>query len=100
MNKQGIESVKPLYLIVKNLVDCVEKIRGSTDKYLVADESNKKVVDIFDKLFKFVKNKISRFDRDEIIFGSSNDEKICDVNKIRFSSDVDLPLNTLVEFHY
>ena len=55
-----INSINPLYLIVGNLFGCVEKIQGSNDRYLVIDRSNsKKVIDIFDKLFMFIKNKIN-----------------------------------------
>ena len=37
-----IKSVNPLYLIVKNLFGRVEKIEGSSDRYLVVDENNKR----------------------------------------------------------
>ena len=37
-----INCVKPLHLIVKNLPGRIEKIEGSSDRYLVVDESNKK----------------------------------------------------------
>ena len=37
-----IDSVNPLYLIIRNLVGRVEKIQGSSDRYLVVDESNKR----------------------------------------------------------
>ena len=48
-----INSVNPLYLIVKNLVGRLEKIEGSSNRYLVVDESNKEVIDVFNKLWKF-----------------------------------------------
>ena len=35
---------------------------------------------------------------DKITFGNA-DNKISEYNKLRFSSDVDLPLNTLIKFH-
>ena len=35
---------------------------------------------------------------DKITFGNA-DNKINEYNKLRFSSDVDLPLDTLIEFH-
>ena len=37
-----INSVNPLYLIIRNLIGCIEKIEGPSDGYLVVDESNKK----------------------------------------------------------
>ena len=50
----------PLYLNIRNLVGRIEKIEGSSDRYLVADESNKKVISAFDKLWKFIKDEINR----------------------------------------
>ena len=89
-----------MYLIVRNLFGRVEKIEGSSDRYLVIDESNKKVIDAFDKLFKFIKDKINELIKrnDKITFGNA-DNKIIGCNELKFSSDVDLPLDTLIEFH-
>ena len=56
----NIDSVNPLYLIIRNLVDRIEKIEGSSDRYLVVDESNKKVINVFDKLWNFIKDEINR----------------------------------------
>ena len=42
-----INSVKPLYLSVKSLLGSVEKIDGSSYRYLVIDKSNIKVIDVF-----------------------------------------------------
>ena len=88
--EDDINSINPLYLIFKRLLGGIEKIEGSSDRYLVVDENNKEVVNVFDKLRKFIK--------DEITFGNA-DNKISEYNKLRFSSDVDLPLDTLIEFH-
>ena len=76
------------------------KIQGSSDRYLVVDESNKEVINVFDKLWKFIKDEINRLIKrnDKITFGNA-DNKIREYNKLRFSSDVDLPLDTLIEFH-
>ena len=94
-----LDSVNPLYLIVRNLVGHIEKIEGSSDRYLVVDESNKKVINVFDKLWKFIKDEINRLIKknDKITFGNANN-KINEYNKLRFNSDVDLPLNMLMEF--
>ena len=98
----NINNVNPLYLIVKNVVGRVEKIKGSSDRYLVVDESNKKIINVFDKLWSFVKSKIDKKDSDgdgdKIVFGKV-DGKITGYNKLRFSSDVDYPSDTLIEFH-
>ena len=53
-----IDSINPLYLIVRHLFGRVEKIQGSSDRYLVVDESNKKVISVFDKLWKFIKDEL------------------------------------------
>ena len=95
-----INSFSPLYLVVRHLFGRVEKIQGSSDRYLVADENNKEVINVFDKLWKFIKDEINRPIKrnDKITFGNA-DNKINEYNKLRFSSDVDLPLDTLIEFH-
>ena len=95
-----INSINPLYLIVRHLFGRVEKIQGSSDRYLVVDENNKEVINVFDKLWKFIKDKINGLIKrnDKITFGNA-DNKIIEYNKSRFSSDIDLPLDTLIEFH-
>ena len=87
--EDDINSTYPLYLIVKRLLGRIEKIEGSSDRYLVVDENNKEVINVFDKLWNFIEDKIT--------FGNV-DNKISEYNKFRFSSDVDLPLDTLIEF--
>ena len=84
-----INSMYPLYVIVKRLLGRIEKIEGSSARYFVVDENNKEVINVFDKLWKFIE--------DEITFGNA-DNKISEYNKLRFSSDVDFSLDTLIEF--
>ena len=98
--KDDINSNNPLHLIVRHLFGRIEKIEGSSDRYLVVDENNKEVINVFDKLWKFIKDEINRLKKrnDKITFGNA-DNKISEYNKLRFSSDVDLPLDTLIEFH-
>ena len=95
-----ISDISPLYLVARHLFGCVEKIQGSSDRYLVVDENNNEVINVFDKLWKFIKDEIKRLisRNDKITFGNA-DNKINEYNKLRFSSDVDLPLDTLIEFH-
>ena len=96
----NINSINSLYLIVRHLFGRVEKIQGSSDWYLVVDENNKEAISVFDKLWKFIKDEINRLIKksDKVTFGTI-DDKIIEYNKLRFSSDVDLPLDTLIEFH-
>ena len=78
-----INSAKPLYLSVKGLLGSVEKIDGSNDRYLVIDKSNTKVINVFNTLREYIENKVIL-------------DKIDGFDKIRFSSDIDLPLGALI----
>ena len=97
MNKPqyNINSINRLYLIVKDLVGNVEKIKGSEDRYLVIDESNKEFINVFHKLFDFIEKKIKNDNK--VNFRA--DAKIIGYNKLRFSSDVDLSLDRPIKFH-
>ena len=83
------ENKYPLYFVINRLFGHIEKIEGSSDRYLVVNISNEKIINISDKLCKFIEN--------EITFNNSSN-KIKEYNKLRFSSNVDLPLNKLIEF--
>ena len=78
-----------MYFVVNRLFGHIEKIKGSSDKYLVVNINNKKIINVFDELWKFMKNKIT---------SSNSSNKIKEYNKLRFNSNVDLPLDTLIEF--
>ena len=80
-----INNVKPLYLNVESFLGSVEKIDESNDRYLVIDKSNIKVINVFNTLREYIENKI--------IF-----DKIDGFDKIRFNSDIDLPLGPLIQF--
>ena len=58
------------------------------------------MINILDKLFLFIKDVIDKTIKssDKITFGNM-DNKMTGYSKLRFSSDVDLPLDTLIEFH-
>ena len=83
--KYDINSIKPLYLNVESLLVRVEKIDESNDRYLVIDKSNIKVIKVFNTLREYIENKVIL-------------DKIDGFDKIRFSSDIDLPLGTLIQF--
>ena len=87
--EDDINSINPLYFIFKRLFGRIEKIEGSSNRYLVIDENNKEVINVFDKLWNFIEDKIT--------FGNA-DNKISEYNKLRFSSNIDLALDTLIEF--
>ena len=71
-----INSVSPLYLVVRHLFGRVEKIQGSSDRYLVVDENNKEVINVFDTLWKFIKDEINRLIKrnDKITFGNADNK--------------------------
>ena len=56
----NIDSVNLLSLVIKHIYARVEKIEGSSDRYLVIDRSNTGLINIFDKLFSFIKDKIDK----------------------------------------
>ena len=77
--------MKPLYLSIESLLGSVEKIYESNDRYLVIDKSNIKVINVFNTLRECFENKVIL-------------NKTDGFDKIRFSSDIDLPLGTLIQF--
>ena len=94
-------SIKPLYLVINHLFGHIEKIKGASDIDRV-NINNKKIINIFDKIWKYNEQRIIpygiwKFVEDKIIFDNENNE-IKEYNKLKFSSDLDLPLNTLIEF--
>ena len=95
-------SIRPSYLVINHLFGHIEKIEGSSDRYLVVNINNKKIINVFDEIWKYIEERITadgiwKFVEEKFIFGNDNDE-IEDYNKLRFSSNLDLPLYTLIEF--
>ena len=95
-------SIKPLYLVINHLFGHIEKVKGSSDRYLVVNINNNKIINIFDQIWKYIEqrftsNGIWKFVEDEINFDNKNNE-IKEYNKSRFSSNLDSPLDTLIEF--
>ena len=95
-------SIKPLYLVINHLFGHIEKIEGSSDRYLVVNINNKKIINIFDEIWKYIEQRITadgiwKFVEEKCIFDNENN-KIKEYNKLRFSSNLDLLLDTLIEF--
>ena len=93
------DTINPFYLVINRLIGYIEEIKGLSDKYLVVAKSarNKDIISVLDTVWKSIENKI----QDKInpipnIY--SNIIKIKDYDKFRFNSDIDLPLNTSIEF--
>ena len=67
----------PLHFLIDRLIGFIKEIDGSNDKYLV---------NALDMLWSSIKDKINP------------NIKIKDYDKFRFNSDIDLPVNTIIEF--
>ena len=81
-------AIKPLHFLIDRLIDYIEEIEGSSDKYLIVTSSvrNKNIISVIDMVWASIKDKINP------------DIKIKDYDKFRFNSNIDLPLNTIIEF--
>ena len=88
----GYSTIRPLHFVINRLIGYIEEIERSSDKYLVVLSGlrNKNITSVLDKIWESIENKIE----DKINPGI----KIKDYNKFRFNSDIDLPLNTALEF--
>ena len=82
------DTIIPLYFLIDRSIGFIEEIDGSNDKYLVVVSSlrNKKIVNALDMLWSSLKDKINP------------SIKVKDYDKFRFNSDIDLPVNTIIEF--
>ena len=98
--EHDINIVNNLYIAIQNLYCTIEKTEGSRERYLVIDkynEMNKKNIKLFNKLYISIINKI-KYSRNNAIF-DDNIIKITDWNKFKFSSDLDVPIDTLINFN-
>ena len=88
-------TINPLYFAINRLIGYIEEIEGSSDKYLVVAKSvhNKNIISVLDMVWGSIENKINLVPN---IY--PNDIKIDDYDKFRFNSDIDLPLDTFIEF--
>ena len=79
------DTIIPLYFLIDRLIGFTEEIDGLNDKYLVSLR-NKNIINALDKVWSSIKDKINP------------SIKIKDYDKFRFNSDIDLPVNTIIEF--
>ena len=82
------DTIIPLHFLIDRLIGFIEEIDGSSDKYLVVVSSlrNKKITNALDMVWASIEDKINP------------GIKIKDYDKFRFNSDMDLPVNTIIEF--
>ena len=88
-------SINNLYFVVDHLYGTIETINGSKDRYLVIDKDslmNEKNI-IFFCLLDSIINKI------KYLRGNDNEVIIKDWNKIRFSSDIFIPIDFSINFY-
>ena len=87
----GYNTINPLHFVINRLIGYIEEIKGSSDKYLVVAKSmrNRKINYSFDTIWSHIEHKINP---------NNFNNKIKGYDKLRFNSDVDLPLDTLIEF--
>ena len=52
-------SIKAFYLVINNLFGHIGKIEGSSDRYLVVNINNKKIINIFDEIWKYIEQRIT-----------------------------------------
>ena len=88
LNLDDDDTIIPLPFLIDCLIGFIEEIDGSNDKYLVVVSSlrDKKIIDALDMLWSSINDKINP------------SIKIKDYDKFRFNSDIDLPVNTIIEF--
>ena len=88
LNLDDDDTIIPLHFLIDRLIGFIEEINGSNDKYLIVVSSlrNKKIINALDKVWLSIKDKINP------------SIKIKDYDKFRFNSDLDLPVNTIIEF--
>ena len=88
LNLDDDDTIIPLHFLIDRLIGFIEEIDGSNDKYLVVVSSlrNKKIINALDMVWSSIKDKINLC------------IKIKDYDKFRFNSDLDLPVNTIIEF--
>ena len=82
------DTIIPLHFLIDRLIGFIEEIDGSSDKYLVVVSSlrNKNIINALDMVWSSIEDKINP------------GIKIKDYDKLRFNSDIDLPVNTIIEF--
>ena len=82
------DTIIPLHFLIDRLIGFIEEIDRSSDKYLVVVSSlrNKNIINALDMVWSSIKDKINP------------GIKIKDYDKFRFNSDIDLPVNTIIEF--
>ena len=93
-----------MYLNIGSVEGYVKKIKNDNKHLVISSiDANKKVLIVLDEFCKGLKSEINNLiSNDQIAFGtdvsSMENSAINGCNKIRFSSNIDLPYGTLLKF--
>ena len=93
-------TINPFYFVINRLIGYIEKIEGSSNKYLAVAKSvrNKEIISVLDMVWRSIENKIEdKINPIPNIYPYII--KIKDYDKFRFNSDTNLPLDPLIKFH-
>ena len=90
---ENINNVNPLYLMIGEVDGYVEENNGNKYLTFASTEKNKKVLQMYIKLWDEIKYHIQTINADK----SGEHEK--EYVKIKFNSDHDLPLNKILNLH-
>ena len=87
-----INSVNPLYIIIKEVYVSIEERNGNKYLTFASSDKNKKVLKKYAKLSHKIKSVIEKIDNKPGEYGK-------DLMKINFNSDGHLPLNKILKLH-
>ena len=73
-------NMKPFYLVINQLLGHIEKTEGSSDRYLVVNINNTKIINVFYEIWKYIEQRITddgiwKFVEEKFIF-DNEDNKI------------------------
>ena len=89
----NINSVNPLYLLIKKLDGFIDEKEGNKYLSITLTDSNNDVLIKYVEVWSGIKDQIKKINNDSV------GEYDKDYMKIKFDSDDNLPLNKVVKFH-
>ena len=72
-------NIKPFYLVINQLLGHIEKTEGSSDRYLVVNINNTKIINVFYEIWKYIEQRITddgiwKFVEEKFIFDNEDDK--------------------------
>ena len=92
-SEYNINSVNPLYLLIKKLDGFIDEKEGYKYLNITLTDSNNDVLIKYAEVWSGIKDQINKINNDSV------DEYDKDYMKIKFDSDYNLPLNKVLKFH-